>query len=50
MLHGTNFDALDVHFDKLCLVSDANVERLQIRNNKICKNSAAMPEGDNHLF
>ena len=39
ILYGTNFDAPDAHFDKLCLFSDAQTEMLEIRNMKVklCK-------------
>jgi hypothetical protein len=29
----TNFDAPDVHFDKLCLFSDADTKKFEIQNN-----------------
>ena len=32
VIYGTYFDAPDAHFDKLCLISDAQTEMLEIRN------------------
>jgi hypothetical protein len=43
LLKNTNikcYTAPDTHFDKLCLFSSANAERLEIRNSKIYKNYA----------
>jgi hypothetical protein len=32
MMNDTNFDTPDAHFDKLCLFSDAQAEKLKLRN------------------
>jgi hypothetical protein len=37
MLYGTTFDALEVHFDKLCLLSDVHAEKIEIRKIRYAK-------------